>query len=154
MEENDVVEFDAFLERNWGIKPPKMPTAMTPNDIVDLDDVNKKDIKAEEELKADEVDEIYPKVSLFDDIEEDNDELITTSRIERERKISSNGTTTAETPKTGIAGKIKRNIGIKRPAGAAPTKPKANPTTENKPKTDTKQTKPRSSILGQFDDEE
>ena len=25
MDDNDVVAFDAFLERNWGIKPPKMP---------------------------------------------------------------------------------------------------------------------------------
>jgi hypothetical protein len=25
MSDKDVVEFDAFLERNWGIKPPKMP---------------------------------------------------------------------------------------------------------------------------------
>ena len=155
MEENDVVEFDAFLERNWGIKPPKMPTATTPNDIVDLDDVNKKDIKVEEkELKLDEVDEIYPKVTLFDDDEEDDNELITTSRIERERKSNSNETTSSESQKTGVAGKIKRNIGIKRPAGAAPTKPKANTTTGNAPKTDTNQTKPRSSILGQFDDEE
>ena len=24
MEESDIVAFDAFLERNWGIKPPKM----------------------------------------------------------------------------------------------------------------------------------
>ena len=28
MEDTDVVEFDAFLERNWGIKPPKMPGEM------------------------------------------------------------------------------------------------------------------------------
>ena len=26
MEENDLIAFDAFLERNWGIKPPKMVT--------------------------------------------------------------------------------------------------------------------------------
>ena len=25
MDDNDVIAFDAFLERNWGIKPPKMP---------------------------------------------------------------------------------------------------------------------------------
>ena len=37
MSDSDVIEFDAFLERNWGIKPPKMPVDNTPDELKEAD---------------------------------------------------------------------------------------------------------------------
>ncbi len=41
MDDNDVVEFDAFLERNWGIKAPKMSDFGMQDEIDSIDDLDK-----------------------------------------------------------------------------------------------------------------
>jgi len=41
MEDSDMERFDKFLERNWGIKPPKVPTSVTTEDVKDIDDIRK-----------------------------------------------------------------------------------------------------------------
>ena len=173
MEESDVVEFDAFLERNWGIKPPKMPAAEDNNPEVTLSNpVEKKnekidtkiDIPKVEDIKEDEfkidgldeiggiddqfdqLDELYPKVTLIDD--DGND-------IFSDKQENNQNTDKKNTEQK----KPKRNIGIKRPSIPTKEKPKTdnNKTSNNDSGTtgsNPKPNKPRSSILGPFADDD
>ncbi len=65
MEENDVVAFDAFLERNWGIKPPKMPDAVEKEEIdLDLPTEQKRVVKFNDEEDFPEVPEELQNINM------------------------------------------------------------------------------------------
>jgi pilus assembly protein CpaF len=114
MEENDVVAFDAFLERNWGIKPPKMPTAVN-NEELELHTETTKVVN----IEKDEADKI-PEIKMEQETPEAPTTKVTKPATERktEQGISKDA--------------IKRNVGIKRPTGVTPKKP-ATPKKPEKP---------------------
>jgi len=92
MDDTDVVKFDAFLERNWGIKPPKMPS-----------------MDAEESKLDKEVFAIAPQGES------------STASISAEPAIGTTGITEKPKPvnpnpnqNPNIQGGIKRNLGIRK----------------------------------------
>ena len=143
MEENDVVAFDAFLERNWGIKPPKMPDAIEKEQEVDLDlpTESKRIVNIKEEDDFPEVPEELKNLNMEnlakeqeDDKEEKNKARPVpqrpverpTQRAERPAGVRSTG---AERTSRGVRPQgqdggvsrdaIRRSVGIRRPAGEA-----------------------------------
>ena len=138
MEENDVVAFDAFLERNWGIKPPKMPDAIEKEQEVDLDlPTEKKRIVniSNEEEDFPEIPEELKNLNM-ENLAKDEEDV----KIEEKPKAVPTRPTQPTTPqrpataarpqrpagaRPGAGGisrdAIRRSVGIRRPAGEAPT---------------------------------
>ena len=109
MEESDVVAFDAFLERNWGIKPPKMPTMG--NEETESKEIPKVENKEKIEVKEDIAEQISTLAQ--DDVKKD---VVEKKQTVPTRPVSK---PTAGITKDDLENKIRRNVGIKRPAGEA-----------------------------------
>ena len=123
MEENDVVAFDAFLERNWGIKPPKMPNAV--DNEADLE-LNTEENKNVINIEKDEEENIPQIKSPVQEVErrpvQKTVEPKTAPTRQATRPVGAQGGISKDA--------IKRNVGIKKPAGVAPTKPATQQPTE------------------------
>jgi len=128
MEETDVVAFDAFLERNWGIKPPKMPGAVDNEDL----ELHTEETKKIVNIEKDE-DEKIPEVKVEEKPVMPQRPVTETPKrpIQPTRPVSApTGEATSQVKPAGTPNgiskdAIRRNIGIKRPAGVAPTRPVA-----------------------------
>ena len=154
MEESDVVAFDAFLERNWGIKPPKMPSAVDNEDLELTTEEPKKEIEVKPDL-AEQINDL-----MKDDDSDEPEEVYPTLNPNPTPRPTGPRPTSggAGITKADMEGKVRRTVGIKRPAGEAtpqakrPTRPAA-PTARPSANPEG-QAKPRSSILGAFDDDD
>ena len=143
MEENDVVAFDAFLERNWGIKPPKMPNAV--DNTADLE-LNTEPAQKVVNIEKDE-DEMDTPISIATKVEDTNAveqknteektiERPVTPRQAPTRPAQNSGTRPVRPAGTtgGISkDAIRKSVGIKRPAGQATVKPTAPKATTRPP---------------------
>ena len=146
MEENDVVAFDAFLERNWGIKPPKMPNAVDNTEDLELNtEPTQKvvDIEKDEHEVATPISTSTKNEDVNVTTPETTEEKTATKTIERPatprqapaRPTQATGvrpTKPAGTPGGISKDAIRKSVGIKRPAGQAPVRP-TTPKSTTKP---------------------
>ena len=132
MEDTDMVAFDAFLERNWGIKPPKMPTSGNA-EVIDLSGSQES-----VPVSSNPINETEPKVQR------------TRTKSELEKLAKS---------KQKLAKETTQKSAVKKQTSARPVRKKAEDADKKVVKKTTKTTEqpkkrpPRSSILGNIDDE-
>ena len=119
MEESDIAAFDAFLERNWGIKPPKMPSAVDASEI-ELPKEEPKKEEPKEEVKEE------PEVIVKPEVKPEVKQVSPVQPRPEVRQEPAARRPVSGMPIADMQEKMKR-IGIKGPAGEAPARPVQNP---------------------------